>query len=158
VTPPRRACATCGRLTSDGYFCAACRPPRRCLDCQEPIVGRGRQATTCFSCAAHRVTHRKGGQRRSQCARCQRRITGRGPRAIYCLPCAAFMSRQQSRAAQQLALQPWAASSPARDPAIEAAIEAHLARIRASRRYRLTPEIIWARRTDLVAANAPEAE
>ena len=143
-----RPCATCARyvwstdLHPPRAQCWRCRRttplPRLCVDCGVNIDARGAQAHYCVPCSRKRNTTRDRQQRRERYAREQRRK--------WASPVDASLYAAYD-----------AADMAPRDPAIEAAIEAHLVAIRASRKHRLTDDIIWARRTDLVAQNAPEA-
>jgi hypothetical protein len=102
------------------------------VDCGVNIDARGAQAHYCEPCSKQRNTTRDRQQRRERYAREQRRK--------WASPVDASLFAAYD-----------AATCAPGDPAIEAAIDAHLAAIRASRTHRLTPELIWARRTDVEA-------
>ena len=132
------------------YLCAACTPPKRCAQCDGPIVGRRHNASYCQACAEQR--QRDHSARPTTCHGCGIPLGPRATRTLYCRPCATEHERQlrlERDRARRAQLQGRAGDDEdRRDPALERCIDQHLAEIRASRRYRLTPEAAVAQRGD----------
>lgn len=134
-----------------------------CLACGRQFRCFGAPKNRCHYCrqAQRRAAWREAQRRRRAgaapapraCADCGVDITHRGPRARYCGPCAEAAERErdreqkrQCRAARRDA---GVRDEAPRDLDLERRIDAHLAHIRASRRYRIE-DIVWARRVDPV--------
>lgn len=156
--------------------------PIACAACGEPIYRRRlpsgrlmardvflRQQYCSRECMARGFQDKAG----RICAVCGRNISVRGITAKFCVECAEDRERERDKiqrreryAAEQrrkygkpalndvIAAAAEAHCAP-RDPALEAKIAAHLADIRASRRFKVE-DIVWARRVDPVAAEAQD--
>lgn len=140
-----------------------------CISCGRAFRAYGVAKDRCHGCrqqtrrAAWRDAQRR---RRAQapptpraCVTCRADITTRPAQAVYCVPCAEAAERErdreqkrQCRAARRDA---GVRDEAPRDLALEAKIAAHLADIRASRRFKVE-DIVWARRVDPVAAEAQD--
>lgn len=139
-----------------------------CLSCGRNFRAFGSPKSYCHPCRcqAKRAMWRAAQRKRREtsppstdrrCAECGTDIRDRDVRAVYCDPCVESHQRQSTaRVAQDRKADRAGVASWRRDLRLEAAIDAHLAAIKASRRFRLTAEIIWARRVDLVAAQAQD--
>ena len=138
-----------------------------CLACGRQFRCFGAPKNRCHYCrqAQRRAAWREAQRRRRAgaapapraCADCGVDITHRGPRARYCGPCAEAIDRArdcEQAHARRAARAPASYGAP-RDLALEARIDAHLAHIRASRRFSVK-DIVWARRVDPVAAEAQD--
>lgn len=143
-----RPCPTCGvALGSDfapGWHgqcwrCQRDRPlPRVCCTCRTDISDRPSQARYCAPCAEVRNQERDRQQRRERYAAEQRRKRGKAPLDdVYAATAEAHCAP--------------------RDLALEARIDRYAAQIRASRRYTITDEVIWARRVDPLSARGEGA-
>ena len=145
--------------------------PRTCQDCGTAIDGRRAHlpnVTRCGPCQyAKRHPARPVAAPSRQCLLCGADIADRHLLARYCFDCAGQLRHQtyEEQARQRRSVKPTlddvqdaiAEAKAARDFAIEAEIEKHLAEIRARGGYHLTDEVIWSRRVDPVQAVAPEA-
>ena len=141
-------CPTCGlavyqrpgrRSPQQCWRCKRSQPlPRVCETCGGSIDHRPTQSRYCADHAREANRLRDRLQRRERYAAEQRRKLGKP----------ALDDVWDAAAEAQCA---------PRDLALEAEIDRHLAAIRARGGYSLTPEIIWARRSDPVQAVAPEA-
>jgi len=137
-------------------------PDRPCRSCGAPISPMRQRSPWCPPCAAaERAAHHPTVPTSPRpCARCGCDISHRHHLAQYCGPCAGIRDRERERETAHCRRsmvrpgQAYPECQPPRDLALEARIDAYLAAIRASRRFRLSDEVIWARRVDVLAAEA----
>lgn len=141
---PVRACPICGadvsRRGEKAVYCSKrCRQTRN----SQAWKARIRQTLAPITCQGCQVVFRP-------CVRHQR----------FCSPDCSNRYHHQQRvrraAARQQAAEDARASAPESARTIEAAIARHLARIKASGQFRLTDEVIWSRRVDLLAEQAQD--
>ena len=137
-----------------------------CVSCGRTFTAFGTPKKRCHSC---RVRHRRASQREAArryraalvrvCLMCRADISTRGAHAVYCVPCAEAKDRErdreQKRERRAAKRDAGVRDEAPRDLDLERRIDAHLAHIRASRRFSVE-DIVWARRVDPVAAEAQD--